>query len=1559
MKARKDMAAFGDSTHTGLGTNGFEVSLNYITGIPDPNILLCSNTLKLAFKSLLKRDTSTKEKSIVSLLDYIKENPDELNDDLIIITWVQMYPKLSIDDSKKVRSLSHQIQSHFVFVLGKSYAKYLKDTIGIWISGLFDTDKSTARICKDSIYSSFGNNEEKVSNLWKIFIQQILKYCHQVLAYETKDTLSDERFAGKDESEAKYLRVLQSSILMTVNAVAVANSLELNDQLKDIISDIYGQEILQDCFSSKDYNLKKSAYMCFRSLVISNHVDILMTKHLYKSLSKAMVKGIKFDSKVNQILYSNVLITILDTLVCVTSFDASFWLNIKKSDDKLLSLLKLGSLNSEPIYYDIVYKLLKILPKDLVSLKDSKKLAPFFNALLQSVGKEKSITFLEKGWKVIINIMLNSISFDNESKEILDNFTFSLIKLLDSPRLISPAISASMHELNKISNDDFDIFLDINAIIMDALPDKKLVFEDFNYTVNNTNTFVENFINLLVLNKSDLDEVLLANSIDALQEYDRTNSTPTLSFNVINIFIKKNRVEFTDTIKSFIECLPTFVTEEFIDLPLTTLHIYSHSSFINDNFINILVDEIFEIVEKLGLVNKLLKTVSKLKNFDIHETKNLNSYLVNNSRSLSPDIGDLSLKDNDHASLYSFLTCEILTNLFQNENFHTFVSNCLANYNNKIFLEFSKTTPKFIEDLFYTISSNDENRIGEYSLASELLEKLEQNLSADALFAKMYTKSLWKVIGSLDEKPTSLKHRVLTLSDDFALNLLNIDSLNTFDLIFSNKPNVLLAVGNSLDLGLYLFIDDLENRTEFDLNSSKMVINKATFYSDLLGGNTKLENVSFENLIGLALIAEFASDVLFLNYSLSNDFQEKIIEFQTWARLKISQLFSDFDYNDILKCFAVAEFDHKPFAYLSNIMKGNNKLKSYYSYRILKTLLSEKVESITYKEFEILDFKQFAKNPKLLFTLLESSKTFLTCKNLEYIRTNTVANLVSVRKSEDILSIGMTNLILLNNFMDLDLDYEIPEDLVLFAPQRFIMLLNTIFNWLDSEVAYDEGFKLVRILLMQFSQRYINGVYYVCDNNYPSDFINKVFKLGLRSLSENLNIVNSEEEICFDLLHFSLKEYLILVKYKEHIEDWEDEILDIENEILELFFKVSKINNISQPVEIICDQFSRILNKEINFKTIEPYYERLYELIGSENTKIQRISCSLLHNMIPSIQDTLVVEFTLSKKKANEDGESGIYLPETLIQNVSSKLTDYIEYEDQWRVNQYLWSWYLVMDHFKNITQQMRQDYISHLGDDKISSFLNFIFNELDVGKFKLHDDDENYVKDYSFNDSNILNATEENRKILVNLVYEIMNNIGGTFAQTWFQSIKDKQLQQNVEKFIVKFISPQLINDILSTLSNKTSIEDSEFKININRKINEIKCLYNIDEQQMEISIVLPFNFPLSQITVNGVSRVGVDEKKWKSWIMSAQYVINFQNGTILDSIKHFKDNVTANFENYEDCAICYSILNSVDHSTPNKVCPTCKHNFHSACLYRWFKSSSTSTCPLCRSKFHFKKHS
>ena len=84
---------FADSSGDDLGYNGFPVSLNYFSGLPDVSSLENSN-LVVIFKSLMKKDSITKEKSLNDFSNIIDE--ELVKDENLIVSWLQMYPKLAI-----------------------------------------------------------------------------------------------------------------------------------------------------------------------------------------------------------------------------------------------------------------------------------------------------------------------------------------------------------------------------------------------------------------------------------------------------------------------------------------------------------------------------------------------------------------------------------------------------------------------------------------------------------------------------------------------------------------------------------------------------------------------------------------------------------------------------------------------------------------------------------------------------------------------------------------------------------------------------------------------------------------------------------------------------------------------------------------------------------------------------------------------------------------------------------------------------------------------------------------------------------------------------------------------------------------------------------------------------------------------------------------------------------------------------------------------------------------------------------------------------------------------
>src|SRR5438045_3188418 len=113
-----------------------------------------------------------------------------------------MYPRISIDNSRKVRELSHNLQYDLLKSTRKRMEKFIPDIVAKWLAVAYDRDRPVAAAASDGI-TSFLDTEEKVLLLWKKCQSQILEYAHDAIK-ETPQTLSDERNANPDDMQAKY-----------------------------------------------------------------------------------------------------------------------------------------------------------------------------------------------------------------------------------------------------------------------------------------------------------------------------------------------------------------------------------------------------------------------------------------------------------------------------------------------------------------------------------------------------------------------------------------------------------------------------------------------------------------------------------------------------------------------------------------------------------------------------------------------------------------------------------------------------------------------------------------------------------------------------------------------------------------------------------------------------------------------------------------------------------------------------------------------------------------------------------------------------------------------------------------------------------------------------------------------------------------------------------------------------------------------------------------------------------------------------------------------------------
>ncbi|KAF9297274.1 hypothetical protein BGZ88_010562 [Linnemannia elongata] len=216
-------------------------------------------------------------------------------------------------------------------------------------------------------------------------------------------------------------------------------------------------------------------------------------------------------------------------------------------------------------------------------------------------------------------------------------------------------------------------------------------------------------------------------------------------------------------------------------------------------------------------------------------------------------------------------------------------------------------------------------------------------------------------------------------------------------------------------------------------------------------------------------------------------------------------------------------------------------------------------------------------------------------------------------------------------------------------------------------------------------------------------------------------------------------------------------------------------------------------------------------------------------------------------------------------------------------------------------------------------------------------------------------------------LYYTCLANVP-SLVRIWWTECKLRQLSIAVESLTERFFSPLLITRELNSLAKAqqapaqggnaaaaaalSGVTDdlNELQIKTSKATSEVTASFQIDEATMEIVIRLPTNFPLRQVEVEGLQRVGVKEARWRAWLLAVAGVIAAQNGSLIDALSLFRRNVGLHFEGVEDCTICYSIVSLQDRSLPNKTCKTCKHRFHASCLYKWFRTSNSSSCPLCR---------
>ena len=215
------------------------------------------------------------------------------------------------------------------------------------------------------------------------------------------------------------------------------------------------------------------------------------------------------------------------------------------------------------------------------------------------------------------------------------------------------------------------------------------------------------------------------------------------------------------------------------------------------------------------------------------------------------------------------------------------------------------------------------------------------------------------------------------------------------------------------------------------------------------------------------------------------------------------------------------------------------------------------------------------------------------------------------------------------------------------------------------------------------------------------------------------------------------------------------------------------------------------------------------------------------------------------------------------------------------------------------------------------------------------------------------MSACDDRLLVMANLYYRLLRSFP-TACRLWFDTLP-RDIQSQVEEYTRSHFSRLLINRELDRIRRGRTKDALTIEIEQSSTTLTVVAKYMIEEFGMQLRLSVPPSFPLKAISIVNSERLGLPEGKWRTWLLACQSVFSSQsfNGSIVDGLTLWSLTLSRSLEGLDPCPICYCILHPGDRTLPTPTCHTCKKKYHSACLYKWFKTGGQSTCPMCRALF------
>ncbi|KAM7183859.1 E3 ubiquitin-protein ligase listerin [Naviculisporaceae sp. PSN 640] len=1582
----------GSRAGPGFG-RGSQFRLSYIT--PPPDLAQIPSEVAVPFKNLLKRDSITKQKALEDIVAYVKGFGGKGEDipDSVLVAWVELYPRTAIDNARRVRELSHSILHEMALRAEKRIKKMIGPIIGAWLAGSFDRDRAVARAATLG-FEYIAPTEQQRTEIWGRAQKLIVDYALEAIS-ETSETLSDERFTNKEDAEAKFNRVVASSMSLITRIVQTTDCSKIERQLSEYLAN----KALWKMSTAEDSSVRRSYYALLAAFLDKNS-ELLRPQlgQMGQSLIRQALRGNQTGSAVD----------LLKVLCQVNKLFPEIWGEKRSPYELIIPSVEKGSQGSNQEYWLWLRDLSLNLPGQPLSAELAGK---FLNAVRKGISSRgEPPAHSSVAWSSYLSIFEKLvIGFTPDTTFLQGNiFPFTEQYLLPSPDLTgwkSPlpptALRASWDSLCRHPDPAVQTTLRsewerLAGLFMQKLeasrPEVAKDYEKSQETIAEAGNRWFALVKALMEDPSPQLKETLADTLAASCRKIIDATCDELmrdfkSFGAASIF-KAGYVEYPGRFpdgKGLMSVIPmgnSAGLKALVDskslaylVPcLEKLAATQPGQF--EAAWNELIGAAVEL-QDLKPLTLLIATPSA------QGPARRQSKVQDHLLSIMEDCAQGRFLPNDDPGSWALFEKAVKLRLIDDaallrlaESIIRIIPQAQHPHPPIRALEIlARNAPQSIQDpdLQLRLTTNmvavlEKKPVG--TVVEDAVKSIRAELNSSSVTPSIIQALIHQNLH--DASSSSLQiDTILHEYLDLRSHAIPVESLLPDTGLWLRELGDVMAIPDpSLSLtsrlgGAYFLVrnDAKSNLTpsssKRDAEGRSIPARMALFVSRLISSVPDLSdlplNRQVEILYLLGVTIELAEDQMIMAknglWSPISDAAvlveiELFIEEGRKVFDSIAEKLTNSDWRE-------AELDFDSLA--ARLVKVTvERIKSlsplaFYSSKLLSNTLekfSDAQGPPTKYESWLQTLSIMKAKPETAFaaaaflvglrsSLADSPSVTRLCRTL----------FAELGGAEPGAQATLLQTVLSNACMTVYDKGDLP------VPSRNQVLVSSrIGRWFEtpeemSAALSAETYKLVLKMLPTIKTQY--GTWWAALTSHC-----------LRLWTEEAAKDPRNESLPY--LQASLKLIMALELEDEVSDDLSDALVNSHGDrsrgLLELLKLPRDPEMLKLPGHGIFDDLLCRVVEKIPLEHIQGTSEGLYPLLASDSRSIQTATFRLLQKLAQIPQDEVIMDLLLEKETKEID------LPQGLLKIISEVPPHEAWAEDLESfpnpVRSYLLAWLLIFDAYATAPFKLQEAYTACLKKHgSFVPFLDFVFDvlghssaaALELDKEGLTDE---HIKVYDIKAAGSEEEEKDMNWLLVHLCYLALRYLPGAF-RAWYLECSSKQTKLAVESWVRKHMSPTLISEALDQVAKWDSEQDDgdEQKLNVSlyRSAREVVAQYEIDDEVAGIVISIPAGYPIETVEVRTLKRVAVVEKQWKAWLATTQATITFSNGTIADGLGVFRSNIVAALKGQTECAICYSIVAS-DKRLPDKQCQTCKHLFHRICLYKWIQTSSQNTCPLCR---------